>query len=119
MKKSEYMKDRDKTYLKHILEKISDIEESSRGISKEQFKGDKEKQDAILRRIEVIGEAIKNISSGTKEENPEVKWKEIAGTRDILIHAYFSVDLELVWEIVEKDLPELKDRIEKILKQKE
>ena len=110
------MKDEDKIYLKHVLESISEIENSLKVISKEEFKKNKDKQDATLRRIEVVGEAVKNVSDELKREHSEIEWKKIAGARDVLIHAYFSVDLDLVWKIIEKDLPELKEKIKKILK---
>lgn len=62
-------------------------------------------QDAVIRNLEIIGEAVKNISHQTREKNPDIPWKRIAGLRDILIHQYFSVDLEAVWLVVENRLP--------------
>ncbi len=109
------MKKEDDIYLKHVLESISDIEKSLKNISKENFSKNKDVQDAIIRRIEIIGEAIKNISEKTKKKYPETEWKKIAGTRDVLIHSYFSVDIDLVWEIVQRDLPILKKQIKDIL----
>ena len=67
----------------------------------------------------MIGEAAKNVSLKTKNEYPEIEWKKIAGTRDVLIHAYFSVDLDLVWTIIKKDLKILKKQIEKILQKED
>ena len=105
----------DKVYLKHILDAISDIEKFMQGVSEEEFFGNREKQYAVLRALEIIGEATKNLSSELKTKSPEVDWKNIAGMRDKLIHAYFGVNLPLVWETVKKDLPQLKKQTQKIL----
>jgi len=74
-------------------------------------------KDASLRRIEIIGEATKNISTELRNKYREIEWRKIASTRDVVIHAYFSIDWDLVWEIIEKDLPILKSRISLILKE--
>jgi uncharacterized protein with HEPN domain len=109
------MTSKDRIYLGHILEKIEDIENSTSGVSEKEFEGNRDLVDANIRRIEIIGEAAKNISIKAKKEHPEIEWKQIAGTRDVLVHAYFSVDLDLVWSIIRKDLKILKKQIEKIL----
>ncbi len=101
-------------YLKHILDAIADTESSLNGLSKKQFKGNKDVRDATVRRVEIIGEAVKNISKELKDKHPEVEWKKIAGTRDKIIHAYFSVDLDIVWNITKKYLPKLKKQIQQI-----
>lgn len=105
----------DRIYLLHILDCINAVEKSISGLSKRDFKEDKDIQDAIVRRIEIMGEAVKNISNKTKNLFPQIAWKKIAGTRDVLVHAYFSVDLDLVWDIASRDLPKLKKQIEEIL----
>jgi len=100
---------RDRAYLRHILDTISNIEKFMKGVSKEAFFSNIEKQYAVLRGLEIIGEATKNLSEKLKIKYPQVPWREIAGMRDKLIHQYFGVDLELVWETTRTDLPELKD----------
>ena len=106
---------KDRVYLRHILDAISDIENFMRGVSQDDFFENREKQYATLRALEIIGEATKNLSDELKTENPSVDWKNIAGMRDKLIHAYFGVNLPLVWETVKKDLPQLKLQAQKML----
>jgi len=103
-------------FLKHILESIERIEEFTKGISKEKFLDSVQLQDAVIRRLEIIGEAVKNLPPGFRKKHADVPWSEIARTRDKLIHGYFGVDLALTWDIVKKDLPDLKKKIKKILK---
>ncbi len=99
------------TFLEHILECIQLIEEYTRDKTEEDFFGSVQLQDAVIRRVEIIGEAVKNIPRKIKEGYPEVPWKEIAGMRDIIVHEYFGIDLELTWEVVRKDVPDLKKKI--------
>lgn len=109
-------KHRDAPYLEHMVDAIRDIEESIKNLSKEEFISNKDVKDANIRRLEIIGEAVKNISKKLREEHKEIEWHRIAGTRDKVIHNYFGVNLDIVWEIIEQDLPHLKKKIEKILK---
>jgi len=111
------MKHEDLPYIKHILDAINDIENSIKNLSKEEFKKSKDTKDATVRRIEIIGEAVKNISKGMRNKYPTIEWKKIAGTRDIMIHAYFNVDLDVTWDIVKKDLPDLKKKMRIILEE--
>src|SRR3972149_11950778 len=101
---------RDKAYLKHILDVISDAKRFMEGVTKEEFLENKEKQYAVLRALEIIGEATKNLSKEMKQEYFEIQWKDISGMRDKLIHEYFGVNLNLVWETVKKNIPELESR---------
>lgn len=110
------MINRDLIFIEHILDMIRDINHSIQEITKERFITNIDKRDANIRRLETIGEAVKNISDALKKQHSEVEWKIIAGFRDVIIHKYFDVDLDIVWNIIELDLPKLKDKLEKIKK---
>lgn len=101
-------------FIQDILESIKDIKEFSRGLTYEKFVKDKLKQNAIIRSLEIIGESIKNIPNSVKEKYSKIPWKAIAGFRDILIHAYFSVALNKIWNVIKYDLPVLEKEIGKI-----
>jgi len=105
------MKKNVKIFLIHILDSINLIEEYIKGKSKSDFLKSKQLQDSVIRRIEIIGEAIKNIPNDIKNNYNQIPWKEIIGMRDILIHQYFGVDLDLTWQVIDKDLPKLKRQI--------
>lgn len=109
------MKKDPQIFLKHILESIEWIEKDTKGMSKDDFLQNVPIQDAVIRRIEIIGEAIRNLPSELKKEKADVPWQDIMDMRNKIIHEYFGVDLGLVWEVVKKDVPELKDNVKKIL----
>lgn len=100
-----------KIYLHDILESIAKLEEYTQGKSWSDFANNTELQDAVLRRLEIIGEAVKHVPDEVKEKYPEVEWKKAAGARNIFAHEYFGVSLERVWDTVMKDLPKLKEHI--------
>ena len=110
------MKKDPKIFLEHILQCIERIEEYTEGIKKKQFLESVQLQDSIIRRIEIMGEAVKNIPRHVKDRYPDIAWKEIAGMRDILIHEYFGVDLGLTWKVAIKNVRQLKNRILKMKK---
>jgi len=101
-------------FIQDILENIRDLEVFSRGLNKEEFAKNKLKQNAIIRSLEVIGEAVKNIPDSFREKHSSIPWKDISGLRDILSHAYFGLDIDRVWNIIEIDLPVLRKEIKNI-----
>jgi uncharacterized protein with HEPN domain len=105
------MKKDPKVFLDHILESIKLIEEYRSEKTRDDFLKSVGLQDMIVRRLEIIGEAVKNLPQEIKEKHLDIPWKRIAGMRDILIHEYFGIDLGLTWEVVEKELPYLKKSI--------
>lgn len=107
------MKD-DKLYLTHILECIENIQSYTTG-GKDAFMASTLIQDAVIRNLEIIGEATKKISHYIRENNCELPWREMSGLRDVLIHDYFGVDLKIVWNVVEKEIPKVKNGIMGIL----
>lgn len=104
-----------KIYLNDILEAIKRIENSAGNVTKKVFMDDADIQDMTIRRIEMIGEAVKNLPEDLKKKYPNIEWKKIAGIRDIITHAYFKVNLEIIWDIVKNKLPNLKKEILEIL----
>ena len=108
------MKKDPEVFIEHILESIELIDNYTANKSMRDFIKSVQLQDSIIRRIEIIGEAVKNLSSDVKINYPEVPWKKIAGMRDVLIHEYFGIDLELTWQVVQEDMPSLKREILKI-----
>ena len=107
------MKD-DRIYLRHIVEAIEDVGRyTTSGYAA--FMCERMQQDAVVRRLEVIGEAVKHLSLAAKAARADIQWREIAAMQDKMIHEYFGVNLELVWATVEHDLPALKQAAEEIL----
>ncbi len=104
----------DRAYLCHRRDSIAKIELYAT-VGKEEFMSLSHWQDAIIRNLEIIGEATKRLSNPLKDSYPNIPWRNIAGLRDVLIHDYMGVDLESVWNVVENDLPPLKEQLRIIL----
>jgi uncharacterized protein with HEPN domain len=104
----------DRVYLEHIRDAIGDIAAYTAS-GRDAFFVDPMRQDATLRKLEVIGQAVKNLSDACKSREPHIPWKQIAGLRDKVIHDYFGVNLEIVWAVVETDLPKLRGAIDHLL----
>jgi len=105
-----------RVFLKHTLESIEWIEKETEVVSKDEFIKNVPTQDMVIRRLEIIGEAVKNLPADFKKNYPDVPWQKISGLRDKLIHGYFGIDLELVWEIIKKNLPLFKLQIQQMLR---
>ncbi len=104
----------DKIYFQHIFDAIQKIE-TYISVGEEVFFRTDHWQDAVIRELEIIGEATKKISRKLRSKYSNIPWKKIAGLRDVLIHDYMGVDISTVWEITQQDLPELKKQIQSIL----
>jgi len=102
---------RDETYLRHIADSIAAIE-SFVACGRDAFFGQRIIYDAVIRNFEIIGEAVKRLSPDFCATQPAIPWRQIAGFRDVLIHEYFGVDLEQVWQVVVEEMPRLKAVIE-------
>jgi uncharacterized protein with HEPN domain len=104
----------DRVYLQHIRDALDDIANYANA-GQEAFLAERMRQDPTLRKLQVIGQAVKNLSDRSKSRQPHIPWKQIAGLRDKVIHDYFGVNLEIVWAVVEKDLPQLRRAVEALL----
>ncbi len=106
-----------KDYIVDILTSIQEIEEFIGGMDFGEFVKDRKTINAVIRSLEVMGEAAKKIPFQIRNKYPDIPWKYIAGMRDKLIHEYHGVDLEIVWEVIKKEIPPLKPKFEKISKE--
>lgn len=104
---------KDSVYVRHILDAIDKIEQYIQ-IGYDDFMLQSHWQDAVIRQLEIVGEATKRLSEGLRESYPDVPWRRIAGLRDVLIHDYMGVDLEAVWQVTQKNIPLLKEQLREI-----
>lgn len=106
---------RDKAYLYDILESARAILEYMKDKDWDEFSEDPLLQDAVVRRLEIIGEAAGRVSAETQQKYPQLSWKAMKGTRNRVIHEYDAVQLDIIWDIVQKDLPELTSELDRIM----
>jgi len=106
----------DKVYILHILEAISKAERYVKGFSFEEFLKNEEKKDAVVRNLEIIGEAAAKISQKTRKRHPNIQWRDIIDMRNRLIHEYFGVDFKIVWNVIKEELPILNKQLKQIIK---
>lgn len=105
-----------KVFLDDVLEAIANISQFVGAMTRQEFEVDKKTVHAVVRNLEVVGEAVKGVPAGVRVRYPQVPWQRIAGLRDILIHHYFEIEVDIVWDIVQNKLPELKIQVEAILR---
>lgn len=106
-------------YMKDVIDSIDKIYEFIKGINYHKFLEDEKTNCAVVRKLEIIGEAVKNIPPQIRHNYPDIPWKEIAGMRDIISHVYFGIDYTIVWKVVKKRLPELKKSMQAILEEQQ
>lgn len=102
-------------YLRHILVEVDYLLETQRDLTLDMFTSDETLRRAFVRSLEIIGEAAKKVPPDFRSEHPAINWRAMAGMRDRLIHGYFGVDYEIVWDVVQNRIPELRDQISAIL----
>lgn len=106
-------------YLRHILDEAVYLSRQTPGLSKAQFLADETLKRAFVRSIETIGEATKQVPKDIRQKYPHIQWRAMAGMRDRLIHGYFGIDYEIVWDVVINKVPKLQQEIEEILRNEE
>ena len=107
------MKD-DRLYLSHILEAIDRVR-SYTSAGRSAFKQDLKTQDAVIHNLQIVGEAAKRVSAETRAAHPEMPWRNMTGLRDRVVHDYFGVSLDIVWDVVENHLPRLREQVKTLL----
>lgn len=113
------MSDRDLVYLRHIRDAIQHVERYVQSVSKAEFFEEEMRQDAVIRQLSIIGEAAGDLSEEFRRDYPSIPWSDIYGMRNKLVHDYFGVDLEAVWDTIENDLPPLSRTVEAAISESE
>ena len=106
-------------YLRHILDETIYLSHQTSGLSKKEFLQDETLRRAFVRSIEIIGEATKQVPEDIRKKYPHIQWRAMAGMRDRLIHGYFGIDYDIVWDVVINKVPDLQQNIEEILQNEE
>jgi uncharacterized protein with HEPN domain len=109
------MKKDDSVYLHHIMDAFVQIERYTDGVSHDDFMENRLLQDGVIRQLEVMGEAARNLTEDLRNEYPNIPWRQMIGLRNRMIHAYFNVNLQIIWEIIQGDIPNLKKDINYVL----
>lgn len=104
-------------YLNDIFESLELISDYVKGIDEDTFSNNRQLQDAVIRRFEIVGEATKQIPDNFRNKYPHIPWREMAGLRDVLIHHYFGVSIPRVWKMIDNELDEIKQGISEIITQ--
>jgi uncharacterized protein with HEPN domain len=104
-----------KVYLDDVVAAIDKIAKFTAGLSEEQFMDDEKTFDAVVRNLEIIGEAVKHIPDGIRRQWPTIEWRKAAGLRDLLIHEYFAVDTDIIWDVAKNKLPLLRQQVVEML----
>ena len=105
---------KDEAFIQHMIDAISQIEKYTEKRDYEEFKNDTLLQDGVIRQMEILGEAAKQVSEKIKKDYQNISWEDAAGMRDRLIHGYFGIDVKIIWNTIENDLPELKQNLYEI-----
>ena len=108
-----------KVFFEDIIQAAQKINEYTESLSFDEFKSDSKTYDAVIRNLEIIGEAVKKIPENIRTKYPSIEWRRIAGLRDILIHEYFGVDAEIVWDVIKNKVPVLEKQVRDILNSEE
>ena len=109
------MKKDDSVYLRHIMDALLQIERYTDGVTYEEFLSNSLLQDGVIRQLEVMGEAARNLSEDLRNEYPKIPWRQMISLRNRMIHAYFNVNLQIIWEIIQGDIPNLKQETKHVL----
>lgn len=103
------------TYLRHILEELDYLVEVSSELDERTFKSDETHKRAFVRSLEIVGEATNQLPASLRDEHPDVPWGKMAGMRDVLIHDYIGIDYDIVWDVVENKVPDLREQLMNLL----
>lgn len=106
-----------RVYLEDILGAIGKIKRYTKELSKQAFAGDDKTLDAVVRNLEVIGEAAKQLPADLRAREPGIDWQKIAGLRDVLIHQYFGIDVDILWDVIQNKLPALEAAVAALLRE--